>query len=493
MAVFGLPDGCTRTTRCGRCAPRPSMQRALRELNASWSATAASRWPTAPASTPARWSPATPASRQRWSPATRSTWPRGSSRPRARARCCSGELTYRLVRDAVDGEPVEPLELKGKARARAGVPAARRRSADGDRARPDAPLVGRERGAGALRGAFDEAAAERRCRARHRARRRRRRQVPPRRASSLRAGRAARACCAAAACRTATASRSGRWSRSCATRPASRADDPPRAARAKLAGAAGDAGEVADGSRRAIGLSRRALPAATRSSWAVAQAPRAARRGRGRWCVVFDDIHWAEPAFLDLLEHLLDASRERADPAALHGARPSCSRAAGLGAARPHATTVSLAPLSGDDGGAGARQPARRGRARPDAARAHRRRRPRATRCSSSRCSSMLIDDGALRREDDGWRRRRRLGDVAVPPTIHALLGGPPRPAAARRARRGRAGVRDRAALPPRRCAELSRRADRASPTALALARKQFIAPDEPRCRTTTRSASTTS
>ena len=33
-----------------------------------------------------------------------------------------GETTYRLVRDAVEVEAVEPLELKGKQRARAGVP-----------------------------------------------------------------------------------------------------------------------------------------------------------------------------------------------------------------------------------------------------------------------------------------------------------------------------------------------------------------------------------
>ena len=50
-----------------------------------------------------------------WSPATRSTPPPDWSRRAGPNEVLIGELTYRLVRDAVDVEPVEPLELKGKA------------------------------------------------------------------------------------------------------------------------------------------------------------------------------------------------------------------------------------------------------------------------------------------------------------------------------------------------------------------------------------------
>ena len=35
---------------------------------------------------------------------------------------------------------------------------------------------------------------------------------------------------------------------------------------------------------------------------------------------------------------------------------------------------------------------------------------------------SMLIDDGAIVFEDGAWRAAATIGDVAVPPTIHALL-----------------------------------------------------------------------
>src|SRR5205085_9329760 len=75
-----------------------------------------------------------------------------------------GELTYRLVRDAVEVEPVESLALKGKTER---VPAYRLVSVlgrDGYSRRGDAPLVGRAGELAALRAAFDEAVAARTCR-----------------------------------------------------------------------------------------------------------------------------------------------------------------------------------------------------------------------------------------------------------------------------------------------------------------------------------------
>jgi tetratricopeptide (TPR) repeat protein len=76
-----------------------------------------------------------------------------------------GDSTYRLVREAVLVEPLEPLELKGKAQpvsawrllgVLSGAPAYARRF--------DAPMVGREQELTRLRAAFDEAARERACR-----------------------------------------------------------------------------------------------------------------------------------------------------------------------------------------------------------------------------------------------------------------------------------------------------------------------------------------
>jgi len=75
-----------------------------------------------------------------------------------------GERTLELVRDSVQVEPVEPLELKGKSEP---VPAYRlidvADRAAGPAVRLSAPLVGRDTELAALRDAFERAVAERSC------------------------------------------------------------------------------------------------------------------------------------------------------------------------------------------------------------------------------------------------------------------------------------------------------------------------------------------
>ena len=76
-----------------------------------------------------------------------------------------GDLTYRLVRQSVEAEPVEPLELKGKSEP---VPAYRLVSLhdveDVLRSRGEAPMVGRDEQLRTLADAFREAVAARECR-----------------------------------------------------------------------------------------------------------------------------------------------------------------------------------------------------------------------------------------------------------------------------------------------------------------------------------------
>ena len=126
-----------------------------------------------------------------------------------RARCSLGEETHRLVRDAVESEPVEPIPAKGKAEP---LPAYRlRRRAGGrpGRRRHEAPMVGRRAPAEAARGRL----RERRRRALvppvHDARRRGRREVAARRGVP-RVRSTARPSSAAAASRTARGSPTGR-------------------------------------------------------------------------------------------------------------------------------------------------------------------------------------------------------------------------------------------------------------------------------------------
>ncbi|HEY7283157.1 MAG TPA: adenylate/guanylate cyclase domain-containing protein, partial [Actinomycetota bacterium] len=75
-----------------------------------------------------------------------------------------GDVTYRLVRDAVEVETVEPLELKGKAEP---VPAHRlldvAPEAAGHARHLDSPMVGRNRELSLIRESFDRAVSEREC------------------------------------------------------------------------------------------------------------------------------------------------------------------------------------------------------------------------------------------------------------------------------------------------------------------------------------------
>jgi class 3 adenylate cyclase/tetratricopeptide (TPR) repeat protein len=65
--------------------------------------------------------------------------------------------------------------------------------------------------------------------------------------------------------------------------------------------------------------------------------------------LVVEDLHWADPALLDFLEQLLDQAGA-ADLLLVVTARPELlDRRPGWGAGRPHATTISLAPLGDQD------------------------------------------------------------------------------------------------------------------------------------------------
>ena len=100
---------------------------------------------------------------------------------------------------------------------------------------------------------------------------------------------------------------------------------------------------------------------------------------------MFDDIHWAEPTFLDLIEHLADWTRDAA-LLLLCVARPELLEVRpDWGGGKLNATTILLEPLPDDE--ASQLVDNLLGRADiPAVARDGSSRRPRATRCSSRRC-----------------------------------------------------------------------------------------------------------
>ncbi|MGI8480347.1 MAG: BTAD domain-containing putative transcriptional regulator, partial [Gaiellaceae bacterium] len=197
--------------------------------------------------------------------------------------------------------------------------------------------------------------------------------------------------------------------------------------------------------------------------------------------VVFDDIHWAESTFLDLVEHLADWSRG-APILLLCMARPELLEVRPSWAGgKLNATTVLLEPLSngecmelvsnlvgGDDAA---------GRLESRIAEA-----AEGNPLFVEEMVSMLIDDGLLVAEDGHWAVVGDLAAVPVPPTIHALLA----------ARLDQLGNEERAVLEQAAVEgklfhrgsveQLSSGAGRSLvPTQLgALIRKELIRPDKP-------------
>jgi tetratricopeptide (TPR) repeat protein len=138
--------------------------------------------------------------------------------------------------------------------------------------------------------------------------------------------------------------------------------------------------------------------------------------------VVVEDIHWAEPTLLDLIEHIVDSSR-KAPLVMLCAARPELLDArAGWGRGKPTATTIQLKPL-----------PAERtselidalpgGRAVPESIRDRISTAAEGNPLFVEEMLAMLRDDELLVHHENGtWRASASLEDVGVPASITALL-----------------------------------------------------------------------
>jgi predicted ATPase len=160
-----------------------------------------------------------------------------------------------------------------------------------------------------------------------------------------------------------------------------------------------------------------ALPA-EEVGWAVRRFLEGLSRTRPL-VVVLDDLQWAEPSLLDLVDQVTDWSRD-APILVICMARPDLlDTRSDWGGGKLHATTVALEPLSpqeaerlvdnlvgGVDGSARARI--------VEAAEGN----P----LFAEETVAMLVDDGVIRREGDRWVAATDLERVSVPPTIQALL-----------------------------------------------------------------------
>ena len=177
----------------------------------------------------------------------------------------------------------------------------------------------------------------------------------------------------------------------------------------------------APGERRARRVAARLIPgaigAARRAGLArgdrlgVPPALRDACRLRARSSSSSDDIHWAEPTLLDLLEYVARLLERRADPAPLPRPAGPLRRPPVLGCAPAAHALVSLSPLADERvRGADRRAAATSGEVTAASATGSSAP-PRAIRCSSSRCSPCSPTTPTLR-----TRRSRRRSRRSSPP-----------------------------------------------------------------------------
>ena len=333
-----------------------------------------------------------------------------------------GQPTWRLVRDAVSAEPVEPVSAKGKSLP---VPAYRLVSVaagvEGHLRRMDAPLVGRERELRQLTEAWDRAREER----------------SPQLFTLLGAAGVGKSRLVGeflAGVSDEARILRGRclpygegityWPLAEALRDTAAitdADDRAAAQRKLQALLAGerDAELLVARLATAIGLSDAPAPQAE-LFWAVRRTLEHLARQQPT-VVVFEDIHWAEPTFLDLLDHLADWSRE-APLFLLVPARPELLDArSGWAGGKLNASTVLLEALPAE---ATARliEALPGGSALPETLRARITTAAEGNPLFVEELLAMLVDDGVLAPSDGQWHALGDLERLAIPPTISALL-----------------------------------------------------------------------
>ncbi len=145
------------------------------------------------------------------------------------------------------------------------------------------------------------------------------------------------------------------------------------------------------------------------------------RAAKAPLTLVFEDIHWAEPGLLDLIEHLAEWSR--APLFLLCLARPDLLDARpGWGGGRTNAAAIPLGPLTGDE--------SRRliGEllavdALPDSLRDMVIARADGNPLYVEEFLRMLIESGDVEEREGRWVAVSRVEDLLVPPTLQALIG----------------------------------------------------------------------
>ncbi|PZV39006.1 ATP-binding protein [Mesorhizobium kowhaii] len=333
-----------------------------------------------------------------------------------------GESTYKLVRDAVVVEPSGPRTLKHGATIRALVVVEVLAHAPGIARRFDSPFVGRELQRALLETVFRNAVDDRTCRL-----------VTILADAGVGKSRLVREFTSDLAEDVTVLH--GRclpygegityWPLAEIVRELTRAEGPDSGEQlAAVIGArlAGDekAGLIAERVTGALGLGGAGQGTTEETAWAVRRLFEALARA-GPLVVVVDDIHWAEPTFLDLVEHVADFSRDF-PIVIICVARPELfDTRPGWGTGKRNATSIVLERLSDAECrelisnllGRAPLAPAVESRISSAA---------EGNALFAEELVAMLVDDALLRRAPDSWVATSDLAELPVPSTINALL-----------------------------------------------------------------------
>jgi class 3 adenylate cyclase/tetratricopeptide (TPR) repeat protein len=333
-----------------------------------------------------------------------------------------GEATYRLVRDAVEVDESEELHLRGKAEpsgarrvraVRPGVP--------GHVRRLDTPMIGRRSELALLEQAYERTARELTCHL-----------FTVLGPAGIGKSRLAREFVSLLPGDARIAhGRCLPYGEGITYWPVAEAmkelagiaeDDSIDEAHARLVGllsGEADADLVASKVGAAVGLGTGAV-ATEEASWAVRRLLEALAREQPL-ILVFDDIQWGEETFLDLLEHVVDWSRE-APILLVCLARPELLDVRpGWGGGKPNATSVLLEQLADEDCAILLQRLLGEGEL-DEHARVRLVDRAGGNPLFVEEMLAMLLDEGFLHRENGHWSVAGDVGTVAIPGTIQALL-----------------------------------------------------------------------
>jgi class 3 adenylate cyclase/tetratricopeptide (TPR) repeat protein len=333
-----------------------------------------------------------------------------------------GEQTYGLVCDAVEAVPIEPLSLKGKSEpVRAFKLTQVVAGAPGHARRLDSPLVGRERELELLHQCFERAASEQRCSV-----------VTLMGVAGVGKSRLVQELITRLGDRARVLQ--GHcipygdgitfWPIAEVVKEAARVaeEDSAEEAQSKIRALLPpdeDSDRIAQQVAGVLGISE-GTTRPDETFWTIRKVLEAIAGDRPL-VLVFDDIHWGEPTFLDLIEYLGCFSREQA-MLLVNMARPELAELRpDWATVIPDARTLTLGVLEAEESELLIHNLLGEGELSEDVS-DYVGRAAEGNPLFAEEMLRMLVDEGILRREDGRWAPTHRLSAVQVPPTIHALL-----------------------------------------------------------------------